>query len=192
MSHSEVPRRACQPQASPHPQLAPGGCRFPSTRLPRHGDRCNEKWNANSGTKVASSGLRPRGVLADRRMANGRGEADEVLLLEPPGHCIPEGTYPACEASLVGRALLQGTQEQTQTRQLRGAFVARLASLRHAHDAGVPLPWGTAKEAPKKGNRGVSVLRVSQFLQSLLLCFSHHCLICNRPIDDERVRVDTN
>jgi len=25
-----------------------------------------------------------------------------------------------------------------------------------------------------------------------LLCFSHHCPICNRPINDELVRVDSS
>jgi hypothetical protein len=33
---------------------------------------------------------------------------------------------------------------------------------------------------------------VRRLLQVLLLCFSHHCPICNRPIDDELERVDSS
>jgi DDE superfamily endonuclease len=70
--------------------------------------------------------------MVSRRMARGRGGADEILALDPARGDIDRSSRRHGQIALAHRTRLRGTEERTRPRALRGPGLARLPPSRHA------------------------------------------------------------
>ena len=82
-------------------------------------------------SRLQSDGGPPRRVAADR-MAQGRGPADQILVLDPSGKNLAHASGRPHQAALAHRARLPGPQARDRPWAFRRPWLARLSPSRHA------------------------------------------------------------